>query len=980
MSSRSIHGLRLAALVLGLCAAGFAFAQSTRPIAGNPPVFIPPPVVDEDTSADVVAVAIDNARGVDRKLDYTALTQYGPWDDRNYQLRQKDLEYLSPKETEAQDPIPAFYRVEMRKANANLPKEGPAQYPRSALNGYLAKYGGYKINGVVHSRIRSEGGRFEILRGKAEAEDVSGELPNFVGGEVRITTPAGAAESAIAINPVNNNLVIAGSNGPGSGQKMWYSSNGGVSWSGPVSLANTCCDPAVGWSPDGTVAYAAALSTVVGSGTNVLFYRSTNNGQTWTLAKQLNNANASDKEYFTVDPGASSPFRGRIYLAWHDSNVQKFSMSSDGGITWSAIQTLDSASRGIGSDLTTDPAGNVYFFFPTTSGGSNAKQIRVLKSTNGGTSFGTGVTVSTTNADFDFPIPAMETRRAFVYVSADHDRSGGSFNGRLYVSWTDTSTTENNNTASANHAVIRVAYSSDGGATWTVRTPHPTADVSTVDRFNQWLSVDNTGRVFVMYYDTRHSSGRTGTDIYYSVSSDGGNTWSAGTRLTSVTSRNITDSFEWGDYNGMDAMMQNLIAIYTDNRDESGGTAQSIDVYGVGFTGGTPQNNPPTANYSFSTSGLTASFTDSSSDSDGTIASRSWTFGDGGTSTATNPTRTYAAAGTYSVQLTVTDNGGATNSVTKSVTVSAGNAAPVANFTFATSGLTATFTDSSTDSDGTIASRSWNFGDGTTSTATNPSKTYSAAGTYSVSLTVTDNAGATNTKTSSVTVSSSGCGGTVLCNGVAVTGLGASTGNSLNYTMVVPAGATGLKFTIAGGTGDADLYVKFGSAPTDTVYDCRPYASGNSETCNIATAQAGTYFVRLKAYSTFSGVSLTGSYTTGGGGQTYTNGTDVNIPDNNTTGVTSSIVVSGRTGNGQASTPVAVSIVHTYIGDLIVDLVAPDGSVYNLHNRTGAGTDNINQTYTVNLSSEAMNGTWLLRVSDRAAVDTGRIDSWSITF
>src|SRR5207253_6423633 len=135
--------------------------------------------------------------------------------------------------------------------------------------------------------------------------------------------------------------------------------------------------------------------------------------------------------------------------------------------------------------------------------------------------------------------------------------------------------------------------SSDGGATWTVRTPHPTSDVSTVDRFNQWLSVDSSGRVFVMYYDTRNSSGRTGTDIYYSVSSDGGNTWSAGTRLTSVTSKNITDSFEWGDYNGMDAMMQNLIAIYTDNRDESGGTAQSIDVYGVGFTGGTPTNNPP---------------------------------------------------------------------------------------------------------------------------------------------------------------------------------------------------------------------------------------------------------------------------------------------------------------------------------------------------------------------------------------------------
>jgi hypothetical protein len=72
-----------------------------------------------------------------------------------------------------------------------------------------------------------------------------------------------------------------------------------------------------------------------------------------------------------------------------------------------------------------------------------------------------------------------------------------------------------------------------------------------------------------------------------------------------------------------------------------------------------------------------------------------------------------------------------------------------------------------------------------------------------------------------VTVAS--CGGTVLCNGVAVTGLSAAINTALNYTMVVPAGATGLSFAISGGTGDADLYVKFGSAPTTSVYDCRPY-------------------------------------------------------------------------------------------------------------------------------------------------------------
>jgi xanthomonalisin len=131
---------------------------------------------------------------------------------------------------------------------------------------------------------------------------------------------------------------------------------------------------------------------------------------------------------------------------------------------------------------------------------------------------------------------------------------------------------------------------------------------------------------------------------------------------------------------------------------------------------------------------------------------------------------------------------------------------------------------------------------------------------------VTDNGGSSNTKTSSVTVGSSG--GNVLQNGVAVTGLAATTGNKLNYTMVVPAGATNLKFVTSGGTGDGDLYVKFGSAPTTSSYDCRSWASGNAETCNIATAQAGTYYVMINAYATFSGMSLTGSYTTGGGGGT----------------------------------------------------------------------------------------------------------------
>ncbi|MGN6517867.1 MAG: pre-peptidase C-terminal domain-containing protein [Dokdonella sp.] len=262
------------------------------------------------------------------------------------------------------------------------------------------------------------------------------------------------------------------------------------------------------------------------------------------------------------------------------------------------------------------------------------------------------------------------------------------------------------------------------------------------------------------------------------------------------------------------------------------------------------------------------------------------TVGTGSASTTTNSSGAYTLGGLANGTYTLTPSlSGYTFSPSSSrVTISganvsgtnftgtAANVPPVANFSYTTNGLTANFIDNSSDSDGTIVSRSWAFGDGATSTATNPSRTYAAAGTYTVSLTVTDNGGATDTRTQAVTVTSGG--GNVLQNGVAVTGLAATTGTSVIYTLSVPAGAANLKFVTSGGSGDADLYVKFGSAPTTSSYDCRSWAVGNSETCNITTAQAGTYYVMVDAYSSFSGVSLTGSYTTGSG-TTLTNGVAV---------------------------------------------------------------------------------------------------------
>ncbi|MFF9849730.1 M28 family metallopeptidase [Streptomyces litmocidini] len=125
--------------------------------------------------------------------------------------------------------------------------------------------------------------------------------------------------------------------------------------------------------------------------------------------------------------------------------------------------------------------------------------------------------------------------------------------------------------------------------------------------------------------------------------------------------------------------------------------------------------------------------------------------------------------------------------------------------------------------------------------------------------------------------------------------------------------------------------------------------------------------------------NLSSGTTTPPAGTVFENTADVAIPDNGVA-VTSSVTVSGVAGNAPSTLKVGVDIVHTYIGDLVVDLIAPDGSVYNLSNRAGGSADNINQTYTVNASTEVANGTWKLRVQDKASVDTGYISGFKLTF
>ncbi|MFR0357103.1 M4 family metallopeptidase [Streptomyces sediminimaris] len=160
------------------------------------------------------------------------------------------------------------------------------------------------------------------------------------------------------------------------------------------------------------------------------------------------------------------------------------------------------------------------------------------------------------------------------------------------------------------------------------------------------------------------------------------------------------------------------------------------------------------------------------------------------------------------------------------------------------------------------------------------------------------------------------------------------------------------------------------------------YAGARTGTLAAAGELYGTSSAEYKAVQDAWAAVAVGSRSGGGGGggTSFENTTDVAIPDNGPA-VTSAITVSGRSGNAPSNLQVSVDIVHTWRGDLVVDLVAPDGSTYRLKDYSPYDSaDNVQQTYTVDASSETANGTWKLRVQDQAAQDTGYINSWKLTF
>ncbi|MEV7068981.1 S8 family serine peptidase [Streptomyces collinus] len=196
---------------------------------------------------------------------------------------------------------------------------------------------------------------------------------------------------------------------------------------------------------------------------------------------------------------------------------------------------------------------------------------------------------------------------------------------------------------------------------------------------------------------------------------------------------------------------------------------------------------------------------------------------------------------------------------------------------------------------------------------------------------------------------------------------GGKYGNMNGTSMASPhvAGVAALLKSADPAATPADLRARLGSQSTDT-------ACPSDSRCTGTTAKNAFFGEgQVDALKAVGGTGQPGRY--------FESTTDVTVADNAT--VESPISVTGVTGNAPAALKVGVDVKHTYRGDLVLSLVAPDGSVYSLEDfADGDSADDVVKTYTVDASSETASGTWKLRVRDIAAQDTGRIDAWNLTF
>jgi PKD repeat protein len=476
----------------------------------------------------------------------------------------------------------------------------------------------------------------------------------------------------------------------------------------------------------------------------------------WT--SERNDPSGGNEMQWTFPVAAGTSTQVRLYFAARSTSTRKFNVLIDGVTKLSNYDPTTDPGTNKGTmksfDITSD--GIVNIDFTHANGGTNPEinAIEIVGSTSGTTSANVvsydGTTVAsqspanTANFNWTTVRAAVMVGRTLFYGATDGMLYKRSFDG---VNFGDPIA------INPYHDPLWNTVDTGSGETYDGVTP-------------TWYS--QLGTLTGMFY----SHGR----LYYTLSGTNSLFWRyfvpdsgiINPIQNTVTGGNIT----WTNTKGMFLDGGNLYTVSSIDGSLSripfvngapSGTSTVVNSKATGgldwrgralFLASVLPNVAPTASFTESCTGITCDFDSSASgDTDGTIASYAWDFGDGETSGAASPSHDFPATGTYSVTLTVEDDAGTTGSTMQQVSVVKPNEPPTAAFTIDCTFLDCAFDGTgSTDADGTVDSYAWQLSDGATFTSSSPSHSFAQPGDYTVALTVTDDDLATNTVTKTVTV------------------------------------------------------------------------------------------------------------------------------------------------------------------------------------------------------------------------------------
>jgi hypothetical protein len=396
-------------------------------------------------------------------------------------------------------------------------------------------------------------------------------------------------EPSIAVNPVNPLNIVAAAKDERQGTNtkhvyIYSSTDGGVTWINQrfpyrVTVPPSSSDPVVNFSDDG-ICYVTALIVGGGSQAGVQVARSTDGGITFTNGAQaIANGNA-DKEWTWIDNFPSSPYYHNMYIAWRNFGggpAISLNRSTDRGATWSALTGVSVSGYQFPMPVVL-PNGDVIVTYLLSF-----NTLGYARSTDGGVSFTAEQEITPIN---DPQCPPDNSGCGIWRMNPIPATAVNPNNGHMVITWADGGTDST--------AAIYYTRSTDNGSTWSAPAALAPPGVTNTYQIEPWVEADEQGIFHSIWYDDRENPGTSIFNIYYSRSTDSGQTWSAATRISTATSDlriGIPASYNLaaGDYINVTASHGNVYAAWTDTRS---GTGEDIYVVRGTYSGGTPTPTP----------------------------------------------------------------------------------------------------------------------------------------------------------------------------------------------------------------------------------------------------------------------------------------------------------------------------------------------------------------------------------------------------